>query len=360
MRTWNQQTIVGIQLLRAIAALSVVYLHCAANARHVPVSGSFGVDIFFVISGFVIAYVVSRSGDTEKFLAKRIIRIEPMYFLATLTMVLAVTYFPGVIKSTELSLSGFVKSILFVPGPENMARPILPQGWSLNYEMFFYVVMYLCILFVKNKKYLTTACVSTIVAVIAVLFFVDTKSFILNYYETSRFLEFIYGIALYHAYTLYEKNQHLIIINRYVKTVTLTTLMVLCYGFLFYCEMNGIQWLSRGICFGIPSLLLVSAVLFFENEIKRHYNIVLHFFVELGEASYVMYLIHHHVVVFFSRAVFDKVIKTNGALIYEIIKIIITVVLTIAVSLLVHIFIDTPIQRYLKRVVLGKQKNEAA
>ena len=144
--TRNQKrNIVSIQLLRAIAALSVVYTHStAAGDYNFPPAGAFGFDIFFIISGFIIAYMVS--GNTENFLVKRIIRIAPLYVLATIVMTMTVAFFPNLIGSTTISFSGFIKSVLFIPGPENRGYPILGQGWTLNFEMFFYFVMFLCIL----------------------------------------------------------------------------------------------------------------------------------------------------------------------------------------------------------------------
>jgi peptidoglycan/LPS O-acetylase OafA/YrhL len=197
--------IISIQLLRAIAALSIVYLHCTTAGNYKLFStGAFGVDIFFIISGFIIAYMVSK--NTENFLIKRIIRIVPLYFLATVAMTLTVMFFSGFLDNRTISISGFIKSILFIPGPENSGLPILIQGWSLNYEMFFYVIMFLCILFVKNKKYLTIACISVLTSIIIVLHLINSTNFIINYYKNSLFLEFIYGMILYHVYIYINKH----------------------------------------------------------------------------------------------------------------------------------------------------------
>ncbi len=172
MHATSRQTIVSIQILRAVAALSVVYTHCADKVvcSEFPTTGRFGVDIFFIISGFVIAYVVSRGEDgAGKFLIKRVIRIEPMYVLLTMVMTLTAVIFPGVMDNNEVSVSGFIKSILFIPGPENNGLPVLDQGWTLNYEMLFYLIMSLCVLFVKNRKRFTAACVLILIFVTAVL-----------------------------------------------------------------------------------------------------------------------------------------------------------------------------------------------
>jgi peptidoglycan/LPS O-acetylase OafA/YrhL len=204
MDTKMTGNIISIQLLRAIAALSVVYVHCTtAGDYNFFSTGAFGVDIFFIISGFIIAYMVSK--PFENFLIKRIIRIVPLYFMATVTMTLTVIFFPYFIRSTTISMSGFIKSILFIPGPENRGQPILGQGWTLNYEMFFYIIMFLCILFIKNKKYLTIACVSILALLTIVLHLTNSTNFIINYYKNGLFLEFIYGMILYHFYIFINK-----------------------------------------------------------------------------------------------------------------------------------------------------------
>jgi peptidoglycan/LPS O-acetylase OafA/YrhL len=132
----KNKTIKSIQLLRAIAALSVVYVHCTTGGGYkFPSTGSFGVDIFFIISGFIIAYMVER--NTERFFIKRVFRVAPLYIITTIMMIMIVVIFPNIIRSTTVTLSGFIKSVLFIPGRENGGVPIFGQGWTLNFEMFF-------------------------------------------------------------------------------------------------------------------------------------------------------------------------------------------------------------------------------
>jgi peptidoglycan/LPS O-acetylase OafA/YrhL len=120
-------SIISIQLLRAIAALSIAYLNCTTADNYKFFStGAFGVDIFFIISGFIIVYMVSK--NTENFLIKRIIRIVPLYFLATVAMALTVMFFHGFLDNRTISISSFIKSILFIPGTENSGLSILIQG----------------------------------------------------------------------------------------------------------------------------------------------------------------------------------------------------------------------------------------
>jgi peptidoglycan/LPS O-acetylase OafA/YrhL len=72
---------------------------------------------------------------------------------------------------------------------------------------------------------------------------------------------------------------------------------------------------------------------------------------ELGEASYVMYLIHYHVVIFLGRVVFNKLIGSNNNFTIELIKIIIAFLVTIVFSILIYRFIDKPIQKCFRNVL---------
>jgi peptidoglycan/LPS O-acetylase OafA/YrhL len=92
----------SIQLLRAFAALSVVLNHYASYAFGVNVGG-FGVDVFFIISGFIIAFIATK--NTNYFLLKRIVRVAPLYMVATLMMTGVILVFPSLVNSTDVSFS---------------------------------------------------------------------------------------------------------------------------------------------------------------------------------------------------------------------------------------------------------------
>src|SRR5689334_11959143 len=106
-----KESLNSIQLLRAVAAFGVVYCHYALYAFPKFATGAFGVDIFFVISGFIIAFVVSKS--TENFFIKRIIRVVPLYLVATFITVAAALIFPQWFYNTVISVDAIIKSILF-------------------------------------------------------------------------------------------------------------------------------------------------------------------------------------------------------------------------------------------------------
>lgn len=138
----------GLQYLRALAAVMVAIFHCSAQ-----IEGYFpylrcpqlatGVDIFFVISGFIMAVTGTRLTAGE-FIARRLVRIVPLYWLLTTVLAVLAWWLPEMFRTTVLTPGSYFLSLLFIPfhnaGQAGMLRPLLVPGWSLNYEMFFYAV----------------------------------------------------------------------------------------------------------------------------------------------------------------------------------------------------------------------------
>lgn len=146
-------------MLRAIAAALVIVDHSilaliekdgmSASYQSLAYAlGNAGVALFFAISGFIMAYTSSKDfgmGRSGSFLLRRIKRIVPLYWLAT-------TIYAGrlIIGGNPPSLVDFLKSLFFFPYlklPEGLLQPVLGQGWTLNYEMYFYTVFSLAMLF---------------------------------------------------------------------------------------------------------------------------------------------------------------------------------------------------------------------
>jgi exopolysaccharide production protein ExoZ len=143
-----------IQAPRAVAALLVVLLHAFETwgERVDPAApgvswdnGAAGVDIFFVISGFVMVIssqrLVDRPGAWLTFLRHRVVRIVPLYWLLTTVKILAVVLLGGVVLRTGLDFNFVAASYLFLPVIDTAGhfRPVLPVGWTLTYEFLFYL-----------------------------------------------------------------------------------------------------------------------------------------------------------------------------------------------------------------------------
>ncbi|HEV2329108.1 MAG TPA: acyltransferase [Verrucomicrobiae bacterium] len=140
----------GLQVLRGVAALLVLWCHLKYylgrdwhSFSNVPFLGTdlgaIGVDIFFVISGFVISMTAAKAGiDWRTFLASRVARIVPLYFtISTLAGLEFISGYPG----GQVSGTAIFDTYAFIPMLEglNFTGPILVNGWTLSFEMWFYL-----------------------------------------------------------------------------------------------------------------------------------------------------------------------------------------------------------------------------
>ncbi|WP_174293264.1 acyltransferase family protein [Sphingomonas bacterium] len=157
-------TLWTVQVLRGVAALMVVIGHSqsavaavvVANggvfARSTLVPWGAGVDLFFVISGFIMVHasarLFGRAGARAEFLRRRLVRIVPLYWAVT-TMFLALLALATMKGGDRFPSAGAVlASYLFIPVDtygDGRLFPVLDLGWTLNYEMFFYAILALVI-----------------------------------------------------------------------------------------------------------------------------------------------------------------------------------------------------------------------
>lgn len=149
----------SIQVLRGVAAILVTLFHAASHAfgsENVFRVGNAGVDIFFIISGFVMWAATARRPPTPReFLRHRVIRVVPLYYLFTLALLLAWLVLPSAFPHMAAPTAGHVLlSLAFVPhaDPAGTAFPLLAQGWTLNFEMFFYLLFALALLLPAARR----------------------------------------------------------------------------------------------------------------------------------------------------------------------------------------------------------------
>ena len=138
-------TIKNIQALRAVAANGVLLSHLIIVERKYghagPVLpeaagfGAFGVDLFFVISGFVMA-MIARDASWRSFLTARARRIFPPYWFYTTLVLLVSLYAPAAVNSSFAHPPSIWRSYLLIP---DRVGPLLGVGWTLIHEMYFYL-----------------------------------------------------------------------------------------------------------------------------------------------------------------------------------------------------------------------------
>ena len=131
----------SIHFLRFIAATGVIVHHSGVLSRWNIVACSAGVDVFFVISGVVIALSTPPEMSIRNFLVRRFIRIYPLYWLALAAWV---AFWVG--NGGVYPVGDVVRSALLVP---DLSRPWIPvylPAWTLVFEVFFYAVFAACML----------------------------------------------------------------------------------------------------------------------------------------------------------------------------------------------------------------------
>lgn len=135
--------LLSIQYLRAVAALMVLGYHACRWAWRDFDIGAAGVDVFFVISGFILWTIAAeRPVSPGRFLVRRLCRVAPLYWVLTLAAAAAAITWPGFFFDVEPQPLHVILSLAFIPhlNPAGQPFPLISAGWSLNYEAVFYLL----------------------------------------------------------------------------------------------------------------------------------------------------------------------------------------------------------------------------
>lgn len=331
------KNIQSIQVLRLMAATSVVYFHIGTA----PIFGSFGVDIFFVISGFVMAMVINNGQKPKPFAISRLARIVPLYWLMTTIVFIISLIKPSLLGSTSSSLSNYLFSILFIPHfkEDGTLFPTLAVGWTLNYEMFFYLLIFSSLL-ISRARYFLLVTLSFVVLFLTSNSCCSESDLFRAFYGNNIYFEFIYGLIAYKIFN----NGYLKLFNRYF----LIGLALILYVLLAYFEVEKFST-PRALLFGLPAFIIVLAVTSLEEWIQSiKDSLAVKTLSAIGDASYATYLSHFFVVKGSQRLLWDKFHLFNPHSFFGSI-------LVIAISLVIgqglYQFVDKPLSAYFRKLL---------
>ena len=271
----------GIQYLRAAASLSVVLFHAIDRAGLWFGAAAAGVDVFFVLSGLVIWLSISQASTTPaSFAARRLIRIVPLYWAVTLVLAITALILPALFARLHLSFFGFLHSLFFIPyrNANGQVLPLLAPGWTLNYEIFFYVLVAL-VLFLPRRLRLS-GLFSVIGALLAIGLMLGGRNPILREVTNPLLLEFAGGVGLAHLW----QRGHLSGASLGCGAIALAIT-----GLAVIASLGVPVNRYRVLLWGIPAILLVAGVVMIETAGKLPSWPA---FALLGDASYSIYLIH--------------------------------------------------------------------
>lgn len=286
------RTLLTLQALRALAACAVVLFHALDAAERYtglalgPLAvfeliGSAGVDLFFVISGFVMIYTTralpKSPASASYFMMRRVVRIVPLYWLLSLLMAFLLLALPQAFNRLEFQPAHLAASLFFIPWPNNLGEPfpILGVGWSLNYEMFFYVIMAL-VLWCARLRLLTLTLVMVPLALIGMA--VRPQHLIVQALTHNILLEFWMGAVV--AELVHRRRLP------YPRLLAAAGLAIFIAG--VGVVSSGAEP-PRAFAYGLGLAIMLAGLVAHEMQKGARVPRLL---VVLGDCSYALYLIH--------------------------------------------------------------------
>ncbi|MDB5525907.1 MAG: acyltransferase [Rhizobium sp.] len=274
--------LVSVQYARAVAALLVVYAHLRGFGFFTPLDtgefGGMGVDIFFVISGFIM-WESSKGQAPADFALRRLSRIVPAYWAYTTLLILLVLVAPQLTPKIVLDAPSVIWSYLFIPYTDTRGNtnPLLLQGWTLNYEMYFYVVFGLS-LFIRHRLIQLGSIVLFFVVSALAGLFVEKDIAIVAYYTSTMLLEFVFGILVNIAAK-----------SRYDGWRLRGGAFLLGIALLLGIGIGDPTAEPRFIMFGLPAAIMLFGLVGLETAVRRRPIKPLAL---IGDSSYSLYLSH--------------------------------------------------------------------
>jgi len=332
----------SIEVARGVAACLVVLFHASYMfvtknyPENIPpqffLFGRHGVEFFFVLSGFIIFYVnENKLGDVSEvgsYLKKRLIRIYPIYWIAS--FIAFIYFFWGERSHHDFSLQFLVESFFLIPQSK---FPFLDVAWSLQYEVFFYILF---IVFFFNKKIGYFMITVWFGSIIYSNYFFDFRT--ISYKFVLKSYNLLFCLGIYSGIFLKKKEVPYPLFFGFLG----------CLGFLmagalevyFYPFNRDSFWVP---IYGTCSVLIILGFVSYERKKTIHIpeQILL-----LGSASYSIYLIH---------IVILKFMTTQGpqGFLFSIdpsIGYLILVSIGIGGGVLLHIGIERPFLKLLKKL----------
>lgn len=294
----------GLQVLRALAVAQIAWAHATmiVPLEHSSMNlGIFGVDVFFVISGFILCSIVLHESagpglhTAWAFLKRRILRIYPIYWL------ICVVYLARLLHDKQAISADYLFSALLLPSPLHTAQlQLFGFGWTLIFEVFFYLLLTLLLLFTVRRAVPGLMVLLTVLVLVGRM--ISLQRPIMIVLLNPMLVEFVYGAAIALLYRRWKTQQATGL--RRSSAQIMTGCVCISAGLVIAWQLgkgdhpliaNGMQMifadegvLQRIVSWGPCAAMIVGGVVLWDPQLRSRAGRVL---LALGAASYSGYLV---------------------------------------------------------------------
>lgn len=357
----KNKNLASLQCLRGVAALMVVFHHSirAVNINNGSLTfgdsliiqnrtlmelGSAGVDIFFILSGFIMVYISDKYLHQKhpfiNFAKHRFIRIWPIYAIVTLILILPLLpslakYILSDVNELPFDLQPIrLASLLFIPSFNQYGKlqPILGVGWTLNYEILFYILFSLSLLFKRVNLVFSVTVLMLIIYMIGKLL-LPSQSVLHAFFGNTIIFEFLLGAwigLMYKNDLITGKKSALFLVGGFL-TLIVTTYFGLNHDYRFMTT-------------GVGAALIFIGALTIKESIRFPKSLIV-----LGDASYSIYLIHTVVIyMFIMRAMRKLSPEITGSWNQEVVVILMTII-SVFCGILFYYAVERPTLKWFRK-----------
>ncbi|NIE98547.1 acyltransferase [Pantoea sp. Acro-805] len=277
----------SIQFLRGIAALMVVLTHIAHKGQQYGTGslnwfhvGGNGVDLFFIISGFIMCVTTHNKKITLlNFLLHRVIRIIPLYWLLSLAALIIFLVAPQMVNSSG-GKTGIIQSFFLIP---DGVKFLIQNGWTLSYEFYYYLIfsVFIFLTDIRSIRYLGVSL--TILLLSGMGLILQPTTPFPAFLFSNMLLEFMLGVLGF-----------VIISNIKLSKISACLMIMLGLTWVTYNNVYGTPDLPFGkvVTSGLPMFLIFLGALSLEPWFATSHGWLVRAFEQIGNSSYSLYLVH--------------------------------------------------------------------
>ncbi|CAN7647547.1 acyltransferase family protein [Paraburkholderia terricola] len=325
--------LISVQYLRGMAAILVLIHHAIHKQGQLSGSGGewqfgvSGVDLFFIISGFIMCHITARRETTARdFLWARVKRIIPLYWILTLAALAVYIVSPNMVNSSGGTTTIF-NSFTLIPTGDVF---LIQNGWTLSYEFLFYLVFATSLWL--RRSWRLSGVAAALVAMVALGILLKPNNPTLQALTGQLLLEFVMGIG---AYRYINQQQHSQVVDVGLLATGVAALVV---GLFVDHAGNRVLW------YGLPYALIFAGFVSLDSVVARaRIGLISRVLKKIGDASYSIYLSHPFVLSGMAIVIRKLHLQTAPSL-----SIVVMAVAAVCAGYACHEMLELKIERWIK------------